>query len=135
MKNNMRNILTELESTNKMRYEVGGRGGYCKVPAAAVLTALNIPEKYTDMCPEYIGAGCNYLGGGLRGSIFCTAGFQEHGIPKTYAARLNRFAQLLKTRYEELENGLNDETDQDGETNWEAMGTRLSRQAGVVSAY
>ena len=50
---------------------------------------------------------------------------------------LNAIAEKCGQFYSDIENSenLNEEEDQDGETNWEAIGTNRSREAGIVSAY
>lgn len=131
-------FVLELEDDGRVDVEIGHRGGFIKIPSTEVFSMFDIPDKYFDSVPSYIGAGCNYLGGGVRGSIFSTGGaseFESHGVPKTYAKILGKVGDALKQRYEELEGGMNDEEDTDGETNWDAMATNASRRAGVRSAY
>ena len=50
---------------------------------------------------------------------------------------LNELAQACVRVYESIEdeNEMNDEEYPDGDTNWEAIGTKKSRQAGIRSAY
>jgi len=127
-----------MEQLGSLDMEIGHRGGFIKLSSSSVFEAFDIPDKYLDSVPRYIGAGCNYLGGGVRGSIFSTGGaaeFESHGVPKTYAKILEKVGDALIRRYEELEGGANDEVDEDGETNWDAMATNASRRAGVRSAY
>ena len=58
-------------------------------------------------------------------------------LPAKYAKRIDAFTRECKNRYLEIENGqgLNDEEDAEGNTNWEALGTQRSRLAGVKSVY
>lgn len=85
--------------------------------------------------PRKFGAGCNYLGGGLRGSIFASS-FSDR-ITGRKAKLLSELASACVRVYENIENGsgLNDEEYPDGDTNWEAKGTNQSRKAGIISAY
>lgn len=120
-----------------IEYEVGHRGGYITVRSGRVLELLNIPEKYLGLIPRKIGAGCNYLGGGVRGAVFSLSGaeYHKHGVPLVYALRLQRAGEVLKEKYIEMEDGMNNETYEDGDTNWDAMATNASRKAGTISAY
>lgn len=114
--------------------DIGGRGGKLGVHGSTLASAIGVRE-YS--IPNKVGAYCNYLGGGLRGAICCTDGFENHGVPKRKAELLNAFSEMCKRVYQNIEDedGMNDEVDGDGETNWEAKGTNASRIAGIVSAY
>lgn len=126
--------LDDLEGLGigKAVVDVGGRGGGVGFRGADVARALDVSEG--DL-PRSFGAGCNYLGGGVRGSIF----------PSTYSDRITgRAAELLDLLaaacvrvYEwiESEDGLQDDTDEDGEPNWENKATKAARAHGTVSAY
>jgi hypothetical protein len=87
------------------------------------------------MLPNCIGAGCNYLGGGLRGAIFPSTFHQD--VPEDKAEILTALADACVRVYESIENeaGLNSEEDEDGDTNWDAIGTNASRREGIISAY
>lgn len=135
---NFKQWLNEnLTENSSIDYDIGGRGGYLTVLSETVFDVLNIPEKYLNCVPRKIGAGCNYLGGGVRGSVFTVSAdeYIQHGLPKTYAIKLRKAGEVLVNKYLEIENGMNDEVDEEGETNWEAMATNASRRAGVISAY
>jgi len=114
--------------------DIGGRGGKLGVYSSGLASLLKINDY--DI-PSKIGAYCNYLGGGLRGAITCSDGFQNHGVPKRKAEILDEFCEMCKRVYQNVEDedGMNDEVDGDGEINWEAKGTNASRNAGIVSAY
>jgi hypothetical protein len=114
--------------------DIGGRGGKLGVDGANLAVEVGVKEYHI---PSKVGAYCNYLGGGLRGAICCTDGFENHGVPKRKAELLNAFSEMCKRVYQNVEDedGMNDEEDEDGETNWEALGTNASRDAGIVSAY
>lgn len=85
--------------------------------------------------PKNFGAGCNYLGGGIRGSIFPSTFSKE--ITGEKEELLKELANACVRAYENAENrsGLNDEEYADGETNWEARATKDARNAGRISAY
>lgn len=114
--------------------DISYRGGKLGVYGSDIARELNISE---NSIPSKVGAFCNYLGGGLRGAISCTSGFQNHGVPKRKAELLDEFCEMCKRVYENVEDedGMNDEFDENGEINWETKGTNASRNAGIVSAY
>jgi hypothetical protein len=125
--------IEELEALNigDVHCDISYRGGGIGFYRSDLANALNIPET---VLPRYVGAYSNYLGGGLRGYI-CTSG---HGKVNQKAERyLCALEEACKRVYLNLENesGLNDEEDENGETNWDAIGTNASRRAGTVSAY
>ena len=111
--------------------DIGGRGGGIGFYSADVANHFEVSEG--DL-PNKFGAGCNYLGGGIRGSIFGS----------TFSDRITgRKAKLLKTlaeacvrvyNYVENDNSMNEE-ETAGETNWEAKGTNSARKSGIISAY
>ena len=113
--------------------DISYRGGGIGFYGSDVATAFEVSEN--DL-PNKVGAGCNYLGGGLRGSIFASD-FNKTNITGKKATLLTALAQACVKVYENTENGygLNNEVDADGETNWEALGTKGSRRAGIQSAY
>jgi len=109
-------------------YRGGGLGFY----ASDVASAVGVSEE--DL-PRNFGAGCNYLGGGLRGAIFAS-----DFNPKVSGRKrqlLEELADACVRVYENIENDahMNDEEDENGETNWDAKGTNASRNAGIISAY
>jgi hypothetical protein len=125
--------LNELEGDlGRLHCEISHRGGGLGFYGGDVADYLGVSE---ELLPGKVGAGCNYLGGGLRGKIF-TSGYGS-AVPIKKAAWLDALCRACKRAYENAENEmyLNDETDEDGEQNWEAIGTNASRRAGVVSAY
>ena len=109
-------------------YRGGGLGFYSE----DIAEHFEIEQYYL---PRKFGAACNYLGGGLRGSIFAST-FSDK-ITGKKANLLIELAEACKRVYQNLEdeNNMNNEEDEDGETNWEAMGTNASRKAGIISAY
>jgi hypothetical protein len=56
-------------------------------------------------------------------------------VPERKAKWLDALTDACKRAYIHAEGGMNDEEDENGETNWEAIGTNQCRTAGVVSAY
>ena|SRR3972149_5795410 len=114
---------------NGIAMEVGisYRGGNLGVYGSDLAEYLNICEG--DL-PRYYGAYCNYLGGGVRGSIV-GSGYNNE-VPKRIANWLEEFADACKRVYEYIENedNLNDDYP-DGSTNWDARATKGSRNAGI----
>lgn len=112
--------------------DIGSRGGGIGFYSSDVAREFEISE--SDL-PSKFGAGCNYLGGGLRGSIFPSDFSNE--ITGRKGKLLTELAKACVRVYEHLENGsgLNDEEYPDGDTNWEAKGTKGARKNNIVSAY
>jgi hypothetical protein len=111
--------------------EVSSRGGGVGFSGSDVAKALGIAV--WDV-PRRFGAGCNYLGGGVRGSIF-PSGFNQ-SITGKKAVILEALSHACVRAYENAEDecGLNDDYEE-GETNWDAAATKASRAAGIRSAY
>jgi len=112
--------------------DIGGRGGGVGFYSQDVANAFGVSD--CDL-PNKFGAGCNYLGGGVRGSIFGST-FNEKNIVGKKAELLSALAQACVRVYENIENesGMNSDGE-DGETNWDAQATKASRKAGIKSAY
>jgi len=112
--------------------DIGGRGGGIGFYGSDVAEAVGVSE--CDL-PSKFGAGCNYLGGGVRGSIFGST-WNEKEITGRKAQILGALADACVRVYENAENesGLNDDGE-DGEPNWDAQATKGARQAGIQSAY
>jgi len=126
------NTLEELNSLGlgNVHYDIGYRGGGVGLYASNVAEYLKIS---TDMLPRYVGASCNYLGGGIRGSI--TSGGYNDAITGRNAKVLDAISEACKRVYLFMEGDMNDEEYEDGETNWDAMATKSARNSGIVSAY
>jgi hypothetical protein len=126
--------LDQLEALNigQCQYDISGRGGYLGFYGQDVSRFLEIDDSFL---PPKFGVYCNYLGGGLRGSL-CTASFSKN-VPAKKARLLSALVDACKRVYENVENdeGLNAETYLDGNTNWNAVGTKASRIAEIKSAY
>jgi len=87
------------------------------------------------LLPDKFGAYCNYLGGGLRGSINKSDFSDEiKGYRRDWLDALGD-AIVKCYNYYEQDAGLQDEEDEDGETNWENIGSNRCREAGIKSAY
>lgn len=137
----VRQIVLNLESENRIEYDISHRGGTYGAASGDVVAALfpTLSDRTALMIdnwlPNKVGVHCNYLGGGLRGSIN-RSDFSKD-MPAKYAKRIDSFTRECKNRYLAIENGegLNDEEYPDGDTNWDAIGTNRSRAAGVKSAY
>jgi hypothetical protein len=112
--------------------QVSHRGGHVGFFGASLSSFLDIP---INLLPGNAGAYCNYLGGGLRGSIqLSTYSSKITGRKKII---LNALLNACKRVYINIEtaSGLTSETDDDGQTNWENTGTNACRAAGINSAY
>jgi len=121
------------ESHNLNMYsDISYRGGGIGVTGSSLANYLHISES---LLPRNFGAGCNYLGGGVRGSIFpsnCSTDINE-----TKFMWLMEFGNACVRVYEDIENDaqMNDTEDENGDTNWDALATVASRNAGIKSAY
>jgi hypothetical protein len=126
--------VEELENLNigRLEYEISYRGGTLGFSRSDVAETFEIEDH---LLPGHFGAYCNYLGGGMRGSI-CSSTFSKE-VPTDKAELLNELGEACKRVYVFIENEgrLNDEEDSEGETNWDAKATKASRDAGIVSAY
>jgi hypothetical protein len=113
--------------------DISGRGGGLGFYSQDVAAFFGVDAGWL---PSKFGAGCNYLGGGLRGSIFASD-FGRDYVSKRVAALLDALSAACVRVYENIENDnyMNDEESPDGGTNWEAVGTNSCRNAGVISAY
>jgi hypothetical protein len=110
--------------------EIGHRGGGLGFFGEDVAKAVGVNESY--LSHKY-GCGCNYLGGGVRGSIFVSG--YDKAITGKKAQVLDAIAEACKRAYINGENEMGLNGDIDGETNWDAEATRRARESGVVSAY
>lgn len=123
--------LQDLE-IGRVQCEIGHRGGYVGFYGTSVSQALSIPE---NQLTGKVGAYVNYLGGGLRGSVATS----EYGrVENKRKIRLvEELLEACRRAYINAENeiGLNEEEYEDGETNWDAVGTAGVRAAGVTRAY
>jgi len=130
--------LLELEERDKVIADVSHRGGKYGITAETfwdeILTDKQAARFDLNLVPKNIGVYCNYLGGGMRGSI--TGGGYDKDLPKDIATKIDKLVNACKTRYENIENesGLNTDYP-DGDTNWEAKATKSARKSGIVSAY
>ena len=112
--------------------DISHRGGGIGFYGNDVARVFDVSEY---QLPSKFGAGCNYLGGGIRGSIFSSDFSTE--ITGRKAKILRELALACVRVYENLENenGLNEEEYPDGDINWEAKGTKSARKNRIVSAY
>jgi len=112
--------------------DVSYRGGTLGFYAETIADFTGIDK---NLLPSKFGAYCNYLGGGLRGTIN-KSDFSEDikGKERKLLDELNEAIVRCYNFYEQ-EDGLQAEECQDGEINWENRGTNRSREAGIVSAY
>lgn len=130
-------------------YDVSYRGGYVGFIASAISKQFNID---INLLPKKIGAYCNYLGGGVRGTI-AGSDYNER-ITGRKRIVLDAIIEACKRAYLNLENGYgmnvkfergfnaefedafegefeNEET----EMNWEEYATKEARKQMIVSAY
>lgn len=140
-------MLEEADQKNGQReieYDLGYHGGHYTMTAEFALNLIGFTGDYEEKdsilgcMPNKIGAGCNYLGGGIRGTVHGSGkaeDFEQHGVPARYAAELGKLAKACIQRYIELEGALNDQEDEEGETNWDAKATAAARRSGAISAY
>lgn len=113
--------------------DVSYRGGGVGFYGSDVCKAFKIKEGH--YLPAKFGAYCNYLGGGIRGAIG-VSGF-ANAITGTKAELLNELQEACRRAYQTAEDemGYNQDIDDRGEINWDARGTKASRDAGIMSAY
>ena len=124
--------VEELEALGigNLVYDIGGRGGNLGFYGSNVAEFVGCSEQ--DLLGKY-GCYCNYLGGGVRGAV--TASGYNKSVGAKAIKLLDAIAEACKTAYINAENGLNDKTYEDGDTNWDALATQSARRAGIVSAY
>lgn len=130
---------------NGMRssYEAGYRGGHFGASASSVcewMDSLGLPaSNWEHYMPGKLGAYCNYLGGGMRGSIGVSTFHRNwsYDVPQELQDVMDAFLDMCRRAYQSMEDemNMNDETDEDGETNWDAIATNAARAAGIESAY
>lgn len=123
--------LKELELGNPI-YDIGDRGGHLGFSGHKVAEKVGVNQMYL---PKNYGVYCNYLGGGIRGAL-TPSGFDVM-ITGRKKQLLEALAEACKRVYNdiELELGLFDDTDEDGETNWNNVATKKVRESGIVSGY
>jgi hypothetical protein len=87
------------------------------------------------LLPNKFGAYCNYLGGGIRGSI--TQSDFSDTVQGRKRALLEALSEACVRVYNDIENdmGMNETEDDDGEIVWDALATKQAREAGIVSGY
>src|SRR3989338_1387574 len=129
----MRDIVLNMEAENNIKYDIGHRGGTYGAATSDVIAILfptlsdDKIDELANLLPNMVGVHCNYLGGGLRGSLV-RSDYSER-MPAKYAKRINAFTRECKARYLAIEDsaGLNEEEDADGNTNWDAYGSNRIR--------
>ncbi len=120
--------IEDLENLDigRLYYDIGPRGGGLGFYARDVACAFDV-EEY--LLPCKFGAGCNYLGGGIRSSVFASD-FSDEVTGKRKRQLLHALAEACVRVYlnEEEELGLNEDY-------WNAQATEHCRKQGIVSAY
>lgn len=126
--------IAELEDLNigKLYIDISCRGGQIGFHSCDVGAFIGINDA---LLPNMVGAYCNYLGGGMRGTI--VGSNYSEDVPQNKRQLLDAVINACKRVYLNIENDLylNDEEDEDGETNWDAIATNKARNGGIVSAY
>jgi len=123
--------LEELE-IGHLYVEISHRGGGIGFGSSDLAVFIGIDEH---LLPNMVGAYTNYLGGGIRGAI--TGSDYSKSIPVDKKELLDAIIDACKRVYKNTEDemALNDEEDEEGETNWDAIASNNARKAGIVSAY
>lgn len=128
------NTFDDLSELNigRVYCDISHRGGGIGFYSKDVAAHFNVPVEYL---PNKFGAGCNYMGGGVRGSIFPST--FDKAIVGRKANLLNALANACVRVYQDIENEseMNEELDCEGEINWDSMATKAVRNAGITSAY
>ena len=124
--------ITDLENLGigSVYCDISERGGGLGFYSSDVANTVGVRE--SDI-PRKFGAGCNYLGGGVRGAIF--ASDFNSAVTGRKRQLLEAIAEACKRAYENAEGSMNDDEDEDGEPNWEASATKCARENGTISAY
>ncbi len=115
--------------------DISHRGGGVGINGSQLAEALEISDH---LLPRNYGAGCNYLGGGVRGKIF-PSGYSKEITGKT-AKILDELGKAAVRVYQNIEdeNEMNNEDSEDGDINWDAKATNAVRKAGgpgAISGY
>lgn len=105
----------------RVNYDISYRGGYVGFYSSDIASAIGV-QSY--QMADKFGAYCNYLGGGVRGSI-CASTFSST-VEGNKAKLLRAIADACVRVYQNIEdeNNLNDDEDEDGEINWDAKATK-----------
>ena len=124
--------LTELSAIANVSYQIGDRGGFLGIPGETVATLLDIESH---LLPKSVGVYVNYLGGGLRGGI-CKSQYSSE-ITGEKKELLDLLIDACQSAYidAEYELCLNEDYDDNGEMDWNSIGTKAVRTAGILSAY
>jgi hypothetical protein len=114
-------------------YDISHRGGKLGFSSTVISSLFKINEAALS---KNVGVYCNYLGGGVRGTINASS-YSTLSITGRKKALLDAFLAACRRVYENVENSmyLNDTEYPDGDTNYDALVTNLSRKAGIVSSY
>lgn len=131
-------LWEEAEKNKKISYNISHRGGYIGIDSEWLSGRLTEFDEEIGMdwiivnLPKYYGAGCNYLGGGVRGKIFPSSFNKEMDrLSPKIAKILIAIGNIAVKQYEELESELNlEKYDELGEE-----ATKIARKKGIISAY
>ena len=126
------NTVEDLEKLGigSLNIDISHRGGGVGFYRRDICLAVKVSE---NDIPRYFGAGCNYLGGGIRGSIF-GSGYNT-SLPEKKQVILQAIQEACIRAYENLESEIDADDPTNCDPNWEAIATKKARQAGIVSAY
>ena len=110
-------------------YDIGYRGGYVAFYGYEIAALLKIsPDELTNK----VGAYCNYLGGGIRGSV-CVSPTDRVKSARNKAL-IDELAEACRRAYLNAEDDGQDDGD-DEDAYWNRLGTEAARRAGIESAY
>ena len=124
--------LMELEEEGLIIFDISHRGGHYGLHCEDFIEEF-LPEIDSDFLPPKVGVYCNYLGGGVRGAII--GGGYSSSVKEEEADVIEAYTEACKRRYHELEGDINEEEDEEGEANWEAIASNRAREQGVESAF
>jgi hypothetical protein len=116
------NTLEELESLGmSVFYDISHRGGGVGFYGGELSEHFKINPS---LLPNKFGAYCNYLGGGIRGSI--TQSDFSDTVQGRKRALLEALSEACVRVYNDIENdmGMNETEDDDGEIVWDALATK-----------
>lgn len=109
----------------RVTYDIGNRGGHVAIYSSDISQNMGIPDH---QMTNKVGVYCNYLGGGVRGSLVGSEVFRVGDKRKRRI--LEELIEACRRAYlfaEEESNMFEDE--------WNEAATNAARQAGISRAY
>lgn len=130
---NSANTIEDLTNLGmgRPRYDISHRGGYIAFTFSDVCDAFDIEEW---QLPNKVGVYCNYLGGGIVGSLLIS---EYSKVPAGRKARkVEALLEACRRAYMNAERDLYSFDDDDEDSyKWERQATEAARKAGITSAY